>query len=238
MGGDGEGAVPREDLASGGRGQQVEFLGVVTGDEKEVARAEAAAGAAVFAELGNGLGREAEGIALFPIGIKGDDAALGGIARFGILGEAGEPGPVAPIHPGEGAFDVAEVDGLQVLHGGGVPDLDRALHRHGGVVGVGAPEFAIEDEARVEVFEVAVWLGLPAADFFASGFGVFADGGIGDGVKMGGIHGHALMGFSSGEAVLFVVSPKAGRVWRRRQDLGETEDQKQQVKKGGFHQEE
>ena len=68
------------------------------------------------------------------------------------------------------------------------------------------PQLAIENDTGVEMLDAAHRL-FPFADVLARVFAVFADGSIGDGIKVLRIDSHTLMCLVGPEAFQFLVAP-------------------------------
>ena len=71
------------------------------------------------------------------------------LAVAGIVGKEGIPAPLAGCDPDARAYVDTQTDTLDGLHGALVEDLDRAGHRHLGIVGVGAVELTALDKTAI-----------------------------------------------------------------------------------------
>ena len=105
----------------------------------------------------------------------------------------------------------AEAVRAQVAQRLRVPDFDGTGHRDARVVGMGAVEFAIEDDAAVEVDERLALFALPAGQAFSSGFVVLGDDVVADGVEVIRVGGDGLGGFRGRDAAKFFDAPTLGR---------------------------
>src|SRR4029450_9327087 len=91
----------------------------------------------------------------------------------------------------------AEAVALDVLHARRVPDLDRARHRPGRIIGVRGVDLAVDHRGAVEMDGGA----LPLADEGAGLLIVFGDRAVVDGIERVGIDADALARFLDLEAL-------------------------------------